>query len=146
MPGPKPKPPLTRFMALTEQGESCWQWTGARQPEGYGRFSIARGRSVLAHRWSYEHHVGPIPEGATIDHLCRNTSCVNPAHMEPVSREVNAYRGNRNVGKTHCDHGHEFTPANTYTPPGRPQVRECRECRKVNSQTYYLRRKSSEAA
>ena len=69
---------------------------------------------VLAHRWSYEHHVGPIPEGLTVDHLCRNTSCVNPEHMEVVTREENAYRGSRNKDKTHCDKGHELTAANVY--------------------------------
>ncbi len=56
---------------------------------------------------------------------------MNPDHLEPVAREVNALRGSRNAKKTHCDRGHEFTPANTYVPPARPHVRDCRACRVI---------------
>lgn len=136
------RPAAERFWSMVEKTEACWLWMGAKQPEGYGRFGAGKGRSPLAHRYAYEQLVGPIPDGLTIDHLCRNTSCVNPAHLEPVSREENAYRGNRNVAKTHCDHGHEFTPANIYVPPKRPQVRECRTCRAESSRRYHQARKA----
>ena len=125
--------PAARFWAKVERTESCWGWTGAKQPEGYGRFFAGAGRLVLAHRWSYEHHVGPIAEGMTIDHLCRNTSCVNPAHMEVVTRELNAWRGNPNKDKTHCKRGHALAGENVYVPPKRPTVRACRTCRKAES-------------
>lgn len=141
--GPEPRPAADRFWVMVEKTETCWLWMGAKQPEGYGRFGAGPGKSPLAHRFAYELLVGPIADGMTIDHLCRNTSCVNPAHMEPVTREENAYRGNRNVAKTHCDHGHEFTPENTYVPPGRPHVRDCRACRAENSRRYHLARKAA---
>jgi hypothetical protein len=74
----------------------------------------------------------------TIDHLCRNTSCVRPDHLEVVTREENALRGSRNAAKTHCDRGHEFTPENTYVPPSRDH-RACRECRRLD----YLKRRAA---
>lgn len=78
----------------------CWTWTGARNPKGYGSVADGRGGSMLAHRKAYEHLVGPIPEGLTIDHLCLNKSCVNPAHMEPVTRAEN----NSRQGWAHVRH------------------------------------------
>ena len=129
MSGPQRRPAAERFWPKVAKTATCWQWVGARQAGGYGRFLLETGRLVLAHRWAYESLVGSIPEGMTLDHLCRNTGCVNPEHVEVVTREENAYRGNPNVAKTHCKRGHEFTPENTYTPPKRPHVRDCRTCR-----------------
>jgi hypothetical protein len=136
--GPRPTPPEVRFFRFVDKGDECWTWTGARQAGGYGRFASSASVLVLAHRWSYEHHVGPIADGLTIDHLCRNTSCVNPDHLEPVTREVNAWRGNPHKDRTHCDAGHELTEANVYIAPSRPTVRLCRECRKAASAARHL--------
>jgi HNH endonuclease len=75
----------SRFRArYHEDDRGCWRWTGARHPEGYGIFR-ENGRRFLAHRWSYEHHVGPIPDDLQLDHLCRVRACVNPDHLEPVT-------------------------------------------------------------
>lgn len=72
----------------------CWIWLRAKGKDGYG--SIKRGkRSHRAHRWVYEQEVGPIPEGLELDHLCRNPSCVNPEHLEPVTKAENQWRGVR---------------------------------------------------
>lgn len=133
MSGPKPVPAAERFWPKVDKTDGCWNWTGARHPEGYGRFMKTRGVLVLAHRFAYELTIGPIADDLTIDHLCRNTSCVRPDHLEPVSRAENALRASRNASKTHCDNGHEFTEANTYVPPARPNVRACRACRKATS-------------
>lgn len=69
--------------------DDCWMWTanvagGGRGERLYGYFSHG-GRMVYAHRFVYEATIGPIPDGLTIDHLCRNTTCVNPFHMEAVT-------------------------------------------------------------
>lgn len=86
---------LDRFWAKVSEGESCWQWTAATNGRGYGRFSHGpmRGQThELAHRFAYEALVGPIPVGLTVDHLCENKRCVNPAHMELVTRAENTRR------------------------------------------------------
>lgn len=140
--GPRPRPVIERWEALVEKTDDCWNWLGAKQVGGYGRFKAEGGRTgpvVLVHRWTYEHFVGPIPDGLTIDHLCRNTSCVNPEHMEPVTREVNAWRANPNKDKTHCQYGHELTPDNVYRAPKRPQIRDCIKCRKTRRKARYQR-------
>lgn len=71
----------------------CWLWLGSKDPRGYGVCYRAPGRSTTVHRDAYEHLVGPIPEGLTLDHLCRTRACVNPAHLEPVTLLENVRRG-----------------------------------------------------
>lgn len=81
----------TKYVVRIDTG--CWEWTAAIQSSGYGSFGYGgKGKTVLAHRWSYEHHVGPISTGLTIDHLCHNTRCVNPKHLEPVTLAENNRR------------------------------------------------------
>ncbi len=89
--------PLDRFRARYVVAEGgCWNWTGYREKRGYGWFSPrSSGRHSRAHTWSYEHFKGPVPPGLTVDHVCRNTSCVNPAHLEVVTRAENARRALR---------------------------------------------------
>jgi hypothetical protein len=83
-----------------------------------------------AHRLFYEQLVGPIPDGLQLDHLCRVRHCVNPDHLEPVTQTANVLRGIGptavNAGKTHCVHGHPFTPDNTYI--NKQGNRHCRAC------------------
>lgn len=114
----------------TEDG--CWLWQGWINPGGYGRALFNR-YSGQAHRLSYEIHVGPIPEGLTLDHLCRVRHCVNPAHLEPVTHRENVRRGrNAATKRTHCPHGHPYDEANTYiNPRGDWECRACRTIRRV---------------
>ncbi len=121
----------------------CWQWT-ASLVQGYGQFVRARPRG--AHRWAYEHLIGPVPDGLEPDHLCRNKGCVNPSHLEPVTHRENMLRGNtvpaRYARQTHCLRGHPFDEANTYHPPS-SRKRVCRECRGIRSRAQYYRRKGA---
>jgi hypothetical protein len=108
----------------------CWQWTAGTIPSGYGSFHVARMRRAASHRYAWENLRGPIPDGLTIDHLCRNKLCVNPDHLEVVSRGENTLRavdiGAPNRSKTHCAKGHEFDQENTRIIAGRG--RRCRTC------------------
>lgn len=124
-----------RFWPKVAKTEGCWQWTAAKTSWGYGVFWDGA-RLVGAHRYAYESEVGPVGEGLDLDHLCRNPSCVNPAHLEPVPHRVNVARGDagkatgvKNLAKTHCPQGHEYALGNTYINPGSGQ-RHCRECRR----------------
>ena len=112
-----------RFWAKVEKTDACWLWRGATGRSGYGNFRGRDGRMEIAHRVAYELSVGPIPTGLTLDHLCRVRQCVNPAHLEPVSGVENTRRGG-NAAKTHCIHGHEFSPENTH----HGRQRTCRTC------------------
>ena len=118
--------------------QPCWTWTGSMSSDGYGRYHWRD--EQLAHRVAYRAWVGPIPPGMTLDHLCRNRACVNPAHLEPVSLRENIMRGSgvcaQHARQTHCKRGHEFTSENTYRyPDGR---RGCRACMRANRRRRYV--------
>src|SRR2546426_1120746 len=104
-----------RFWVKVEKTPTCWNWTGSGNMKGYGKFE-ANGKLHLAHRIAYTLMKGTIPEGLTIDHLCRNRGCVNPEHLEVVSAKENILRGTSPVAihakQTRCIHGHSFSGAN----------------------------------
>lgn len=128
--GKKPaQKPIARFRAKTVTVNGCWIWQGAKTYNGYGQFRFD-GQIRYAHRWSYEHHVGAIPEGKVLDHLCRTPSCVNPKHLEPVTQRINVLRGESPAAKqarqTHCRKaGHPLSGSNLSISGGK---RRCREC------------------
>jgi hypothetical protein len=115
----------------------CIPWTGEAFGNGYGLLAIVRnGKRVRrrAHRLVYELLVGPIPEGLTLDHLCRNRICVNTAHLEPVTQAINSERAAGWVAGR-CRRGHELTDANIYVAPksGKRQCRACWASRKAEA-------------
>lgn len=88
-----------KFCQLTAMtGDGCWLWSGNVNPDGYGRVAWRRAdgvsRTGFAHRFAYERLVGPVPDGLVLDHLCRNTVCVRPDHLEPVTDSENSRRAN----------------------------------------------------
>lgn len=118
---------VTRFWARVQQSTDCWLWTGTKRsskPNEYGRFLHQR-RWVQAHRFSYElANRVQIPADMTVDHLCGRKACVNPGHLEIVSRGENSAR--YALSRQACKHGHAWSTENTrITARGR---RDCRTC------------------
>jgi HNH endonuclease len=140
--------PLERFLAKVQKtghdyswnGTPCWLWTGYLLWNGYGRFRIGD-TEWKAHRWFWEQKHGLLLPGFCLDHLCRNRHCVNLQHLEAVTFRENLLRGETltraHAQKTHCLHGHLYTPENTIKKPG---GRECRECNRIRTnKAYYLK-------
>lgn len=113
---------------VTDTG-TCWLWTGATNNKGYGSLGIGGGKTALAHRHVYELLVADIPGGLTLDHLCMVKPCVNPEHLEPVTRQENSSRAARTI--THCVKGHELAGDNlaTLTRKSGTMRRVCKTCR-----------------
>lgn len=141
---PIPRPAIERFLEKIspEPNSGCWLWAGTVHSNGYGGFNAAGNAvgTVTAHRFSYEHFVGPVPDGLHLDHLCRTRICVNPAHLEPVTCRENALRGKRtsretngggqiNTAKTHCPYGHPYSGENLLVYRGNRQCRTCKRRR-----------------
>lgn len=124
----------TRFWARVDKSGDCWLWTGGKSGDGYGSLQRERKR-LMAHRVAYELLVGPIPEGLVIDHLCRNTSCVNPSHLEPVTMEENVRRG---TTKSHCVRGHALVAGNLWWNPN-GGYRVCLTCKRLRNREYARR-------
>lgn len=119
------RPAIERFVSKIEVADNgCWEWQG-HLTLGYGRVVIGGGKQ-RAHRFAYEYYIGEIPEGLEIDHLCRNTKCVNPDHLEAVTHQENMSRGEHSL-KTHCPRGHPYSGENLYINPPKYN-RKCRTC------------------
>lgn len=89
---PKPKPTRAElFWSKVDKTDTCWLWTAGRcgRERQYGKFGVGYPETTLAHRWAYEDANGPIPDGMQVDHVCRVTLCVNPAHLRIVTNKQN---------------------------------------------------------
>lgn len=129
-----------RIHLIAGEVDACWLWPLSRATHGYGQVRIG-GKTMRAHRAAYELLIGPVPEGLELDHLCRNRACVNPAHLAPVTHQINLLRG---VGfaaahavKTHCPHGHAYNAHNTYID--KKGQRHCRACKRTRMAERYRR-------
>lgn len=85
--------PLRFWVKVHVLDNGCWEWMACRDRKGYGRFQMGKHKLLYAHRFAYEMLVGSIPNSLESDHLCRNHSCVYPAHIEPVTGSANVQRG-----------------------------------------------------
>ena len=114
----------------------CWEWTAGTFNGGYGSFSL-RNKSVVAHRLSYTMAKGIVCDKLELDHLCRNTSCVNPEHLEPVTQTVNTLRGEapsaKNASKTKCPRGHLLSSPNLRVWAKKMDKRSCVACDRAKS-------------
>lgn len=145
-------------MAKVEvQPNGCWHFTGFINKDGYGLIAVRSYLTRCAHIVSYELHVGPVPRSLQLDHTCHRPQecqggkacyhrrCVNPNHLEPVTKEENQRRGCKNpsgiiasakayrakqAAKTHCPSGHEYTAENTLHAKN---GRTCRECNRTRA-------------
>lgn len=118
--------------------DACWPFTGCLNPQGYGvvRFE---GQARLTHRVAYILAVGPIPDGLSLDHLCRTHNCSNPAHLEPVTQAENTRRsplmkfnGGRRKGDAPCPSGHPASEMG-YRANGK---RYCRACGRIRARAW----------
>jgi len=117
-----------------DRSGACWLWKRHVRRDGYAFMQIATTpgavKAIFVHRASWEHYRGPIPEGMTVDHLCRVRHCLNPEHLQLVTPRVNTLRGSSqpaiNAKKTHCKRGHPLSGENLYV--SRKGFRQCRMC------------------
>lgn len=133
-----------------DRSGKCWRWTGVTK-NGYGHYcawdaTAGRKINLMAHRATWTLLRGDIPDGLQLDHLCRNTLCVNPDHLEPVTQAENLRRGfsptANNARKTLCVRGHSLYGENLYvTPKG---YRQCRECIRIRWLHFSARRRSGD--
>ena len=124
-----------------EPNTGCWLWTGEITRWGYAHLSYM-GRKLRGHRVAYELYKGPIPEGLELDHRCRQRSCVNPDHLEAVTRSENMRRSPlvMRQHRTHCRHGHQYDGRHT------EGYRICRTCLRMAYQKYDAQRRPKREA
>lgn len=131
---------------IVEQGD-CWIWTGHRDRNGYGSSRINR-KNAPVHRVTYEYFIVEVPDGLELDHLCRNRSCVNPWHLEPVTRAINMQRAvgcgqydrsrRPDPNRTHCSKRHRLVGDNVYISSR--GNKSCRSCQRDNARAIQKRK------
>ena len=130
----RPENVLPRLLSglIINSKTKCWTKPGRTNSSGYVVLGVGK-IATLVHRLSYEMFIGPIPPGLDVEHTCDNKRCINPFHLEAVTRDENLHRSkhtqaSKNSRKTHCKRGHPFDDANTYLAPD--GYRRCRACQR----------------
>jgi len=146
---------VERFMRNIDMSKGlfeCWEWMGSKDAYGYGQ--IGRNCHMYkVHRVLYTYFVSIIPFGLTLDHKCRNRSCVNPSHLEPVSNHENILRGESFTAKqsrqTYCINGHPLSGENLsirYNKDGSFRARQCQTCRRIANRKWNDKQKTNKYA
>lgn len=126
---PTPVQVAERLLANIETHGDCIVSLYSAGSHGYSQIGWkVKGKVImrLGHRVAWEAEHGSIPEGMTVDHLCRNRRCINVDHLRLLTNVENA-RDNGPARRTHCPQGHPYDESNTYRPPGSGH-RKCRAC------------------
>ncbi len=135
--------PIDNFLSKVVIQPGCWDWKGKiHKKTGYSEFK-AQNTWYVAHRFAYQFFVSSIPPAYVVHHKCENRKCSNPKHLEAMPARNHILLSDNPAGinarKTHCTHGHEFTPENTYIVPRNPHRasrRTCRICNHKRTQKY----------
>ena len=146
---------VARRLANVERIGDCIIWQGAPNNMGYGKVGVlndpsSSGEEEAVHRWFYKRFVGPLAADKVLDHLCRTPLCVNVEHLEPVTLAENTRRGfeSRGLGstRTHCKHGHPWTPENIRRVPGRNgnSFQKCHPCQVAQDRARHLTKRERE--
>lgn len=118
----------------------CWLFAGTIDKQGYGRIKVTRESSREVHRLVYLDWIGEIPKGLVIDHLCRNRSCINPEHLDPVTIKENILRGREarfgSRADTECGNGHKYKNNSFYVRTDNGSKR-CRQCENLRHKLRY---------
>lgn len=137
-----------KFWNRVDKSGPCWIWLGGKTWDGYGKWYYQHNGKrchLRPHRVAYVLTKGSIPDGLTIDHICRNTICVNPAHLEITTSKENTLRGVDapaaiNARKTHCIYGHPFDGYNLSYYKGE---RYCKTCKRIKGLASYHKNKGA---
>lgn len=128
-----------RLIRRTDMSGECWIWQGAVDRAGYGKIKDGEGMRY-AHVIAYEEAYGLVPEGLTVDHLCRVKNCIRPSHLEAVTLFENIMRsdscGAENARKKGCPHNH-----GAYDAVYANGHRYCRQCKAEREKCRRARRK-----
>lgn len=126
----------------------CWLWTASLSRTGYGQISEGPPtyRTLKSHRVAYEHFVGLIPFDLVVDHMCNQPRCVNPEHLQLLTRRQNIMRSNHPLivaqWLNQCPRGHDLSdPDNVYLRP--KGGRMCQVCVRMRSKRYYEAEKAA---